>query len=568
MQKIKIPTAQELKDSQTPAAIAFMIYRFLRSCPDAELSKNNGRSEEDVVFFNSLMTNLFKIKDIDGFYELREQLFKSHLIGLEDTSEKNVEKIFSIATGEHLDVYHKATAALGLNTQNWLSEKFIESVYNEARVATGENHNKIAAETIEEETTEEQKKRWSEKERKDYEQMRRTEKLIHHESPESWHLIKQMSRSLVKEQKASPEEWADFERKEIEFTHRFGLKGLRFPYAMTLKDRSEGLDEMTTNFEKISKALDMPDSFIGFKERLPLFYGGAIEGSLGTYSPITHTLFILKDMGDRATAHEWFHALDYELARQATTNATRAIKGNSISFSEPRRLATFGKLKECQSAMVDLMEGVNRGFSKDPIINAEEYTRPGGMFWKTLQQVYAKEVFKHIPPENKENALVRFNTFCKKFHNNEIKADEFTAYIKDEYSNGLSLTNPKSKETLLTAFEAEINVMSKLYQSLKEDPDLLKNERTSFFNWFCEQLDDHNDRRYYTIPTEMIARMGEQFVFDKLGVSIQEYKTPQYVLDFEKEKIQSHFSDWVASAKEFLDIDRDLKMTQKIKTRP
>ena len=110
--------------------------------------------------------------------------------------------------------------------------------------------------------------------------------------------------------------------------------------------------------------------------------------------------------------------------------------------------------------------------------------------------------------------------------------------------------------------------MSKLYQSLKEDPDLLKNERTSFFNWFCEQLDDHNDRRYYTIPTEMIARMGEQFVFDKLGVSIQEYKTPQYVLDFEKEKIQSHFSDWVASAKEFLDIDRDLKMTQKIKTRP
>ena len=76
----------------------------------------------------------------------------------------------------------------------------------------------------------------------------------------------------------------------------------------------------------------------------------------------------------------------------------------------------------------------------------------------------------------------------------------------------------------------------------------IKDEKSSFMMWFAERLDYKAGRQYYTIPTEIIARLGEQYVFDKIGQPLKEHITPQYALGFEKEKIMEHFGAWVKEA--------------------
>ena len=208
---------------------------------------------------------------------------------------------------------------------------------------------------------------------------------------------------------------------------------------------------------------------------------------------------------------------------------------------------------------------IEKMYEKFGIKAYEKFLNPkGGVFWELLQKVYAKELLTWVPQENREAAIKRFNYACKNFHTKEFSPQQFSAYVGEEYDNALAISQPETRKMLLTSFKSEIEILAGLYVVLTEDPQAIKDEKSSFMMWFAERLDYKAGRQYYTIPTEIIARLGEQYVFDKIGQPLKEHITPQYALGFEKEKIMEHFGAWVKEAVAFLKHDvRPVQALQK-----
>jgi hypothetical protein len=558
--KHQLPSVEQLKSEQCSAAIALMLHKVYAMLPDAQLQANGEVYRPQARYLDKLVEKLVKVRTLEQFKAWGDFMLRG--TG-EFESDKTLEEqlngeLFGSSAG--LKKYTKIIDWLGLDlADSWGLAQSIERQHANAKIQTGSSANKVFAELIEEDEKKEKKagtaKVRTAEEKKEIRAQKRLMTLMLHDNPEAWHAVKRQSRAVERAKETRTDaEWAMFREEEKAFVERFGLKGLRFPYMMNLKTRQEGLRDMAVNLEKVAKAMDMPEHHMGFKARMGLFYGGAAHGSLGTYTYLTHTLYILKGMGDRATAHEWFHALDYDLVHQS--GSIGMSMGNAPSFSEPHRVAAYGTLKPAQEAMIELMDGLNKGFSKGPALTADDYIKEDGVFWTTLHDVYAKEIFKWVPAENMENALARYNLACSRFESKEWSADRFAKYIGEEYDNGMALTEPKQRELLLTSFKSEIRILSGLYLELKENPDYFKEKKTSFALWFAEQLDNQSGRLYYTIPTELIARMGEQFVFNTLGEPLQEHNTPQYVMPFEQEKALGLFGEFLNQAKKTLEVEK------------
>jgi hypothetical protein len=570
--RIRLPSVDTLKAEKCPAALALMMHEMYALLPDVQLNADGKRDSKQEKYLERLARRLSKVRTFDDFKKVGELLLR----GVPDSfdEDKPLKEQFTrdvLNTPQGVSKYRKLVDWLGLELPNWGDEDFLKYKYVNARVQTGESAEKVQWELMQEEEAKElaagkKPRKMSDEDREKEEEQKRIMSMYLHDTPEAWHTVKRMARKLanVAKEEITDEEWSAFEKEEEAFVSRFGLKGLRFPYAMGLKSRKEGLADVTSNLEKVAKALDMPDSYVGFRGRMPVYYGGAVSGSLGTYTYLTHTLYLLKDMGDRATAHEWFHALDYDLAYQ-TGNAAMNSLGGAPSFSEPHLVAAFGDMKKVQHAMIALLDGVNHGFNGGKPVDADAFTDSKGIFWQTIQGVYAKELFRWVPEENRANSIQRFNYACKQFHTKEMTPDQFTRYVGTEYENALALAMPETKDLMLTSFKDEVRILSGLYRELKDNPQYFDGERASFMKWFAEQLDTKAGKEYYTIPTELIARMGEQYVFDRLESPLREHKTPQYALGFEKDKIQERFSAWVNEAKMFLAHDMNAVARPKAK---
>lgn len=561
MKRIQLPSVDELKKAKCPAAIGLMMYQMYALIPDVPVAATEGdkeKVEKRRKHMDDVVSRLVKARSIEGFIDVGRFMLKG--TGLFDKKKRD-EELFDyeeLRRPEGMDKYRDLVDWFGLELCSWASADFLKAKHREARAKTGESMEKLTWEFVKEDEEKAKKegkaRTLTDEEKKKEEEVAKKMEMYLHDRPEAWHPLKRISRKLdirkANDAKDTDEDWAKFAEEQQKFVARFGLKYIRFPYVMGLEDRKKGLIDMEDNLQKIAIALEMPEHYIGFRGRMPVYYGGAVSGSLGTYTHLTHTLYVLKDMGDRATAHEWFHALDFDLAFQTGTAAMNS--GNAPSFSEPHLLAAYDKMKPVQQAMIAFLDGVQGGFNGGEPVNAKDFVADDGIFWTVLSDVYATELFRWVPVENKDRAVQRFNYACKQLQEGVFKPERFTEYVSSEYSNGLSLTEPEMKDMMLTSFKDEIRILSGLYQELKEDPEYFKGERSSFTKWFAEQLDNRSGRPYYTIPTEIVARMGEQYVFDKIGAPLKEHKTPQYAMDFERAKIQERFAAWLNEAKVFL----------------
>jgi hypothetical protein len=571
--KHTLPSVDQLKQEKCPAAIALMMHNMYALLPDAMMEVDGQKNPERVKYINELAKRLAEVRSFEGFKALGEFMMLETGLFDRETPLKEQFKQAEMQRPEFARKYGKLIDILGLDLPTWGDEDALKAMWLNARVATGENGEKIQWELIKEEMEkakeEGRERKMTEEEQKVMAQQQKYADMALHGNTEVWHPVKKIARRLKEindlHAKTTDVEWAAFEQEERVFVERFGLKGVRFPYAMSLENRREGMQDIAVNFAKIAKAMEIEEELIGFKGRMPVFYGGASSGSLGTYTYLSHTLYVLKGMGERATAHEWFHALDYDLSYR-TGNSSFQSLGGAPSFSEPHLVSTFGDMKRVQEAMKSLMDGVKYGFNGGEPIQSEQYLANDGIFWTTLRQVYAKELFKWIPKENVPMAAQRFNLACQNLYNKEWSAGKFTQYMHSEYQNALALTEPATKERLLTDFDSEVRILSGLYDKLRENPAFFQGERSSFLNWFCAQMDDKNGRQYYTTPTEFIARLGEQYVFDKLGEPLKEHAAPQYVLPFEKEKIQSRFGTFIEEAAAFM--RKNYAMTNKQALKP
>lgn len=563
-----IPSVEQLKSENCPAPVALMLYQMYALIPDAQMNADGEKSQIQTKYLNDLVEGLSKVRSLKDFEDLGEKMIRELNIFDEN---KTLEEQFDsreIKKPAGVQKYKKVVDWLGLELPEWASKDFLRSKHAQARIQTGETEEKVYADLLEEDEKNGSSRKMSEEEKELLKDQKKKRDLALHASPEAWYAVKGFYRKLEQDKvPATDEQWKEFEQNERDFVKKFGLKGVRFPYSMSLEDRKFGLEDMDVNLEKVAKALDMPTQYMGFRGRMPLYYGGAVSGSLGTYTYLTHTLYLLPEMGARATAHEWFHGLDYDLAYQ-TGNAAMNTMGSAPSFSEPHLVSAFGEMKQVQQAMVSLLDGLNYGFQGGKPVNAEKFLADDGYFWDTIQNVYAKELFRWVPEENLERTITRFNYNSQQFAKGELGPDEFTQNIVSEYSNAMAITHPKSKDLLLTAFGDEIRILSGVYNAVKEDKEYFDDEKASFMKFFCEYLDERAGRQYYTIPTEMIARLGEQYVFDQLGEPLAEHKTPQYAMPFEKEKIMERFDSFVQKAKLFLEHDFEVEQKPKSTVKP
>lgn len=555
-----IPSIEQLRSENCPAPIALMMYQMYALIPDTQMNADGKKDENQQKYLDNLVEKLGQVRSLEGFKDLGEFMIRELHVFDEDKTLKEQFDSRELRKPSGVQKYRKVVDWLGLELPDWQNPDFLRGKHAQARIQTGETQEKVHLDLLEEdEKSSTNKRTMDEEELKILEEQKRVRDLSFHASPEAWYAVKSFYRKLHQDSTVSTEkDWKSFENEEAAFVKKFGLKGVRFPYSMGLNERKFGLEDMEVNLDKVAKALDMPTQYMGFRERMPLYYGGAISGSLGTYTYLTHTLYLLPEMGARATAHEWFHGLDYDLSYQ-TGLASMNSMGDAPSFSEPHRVAAFGEMKEVQQAMVSLLDGLNYGFQGGKPVNAERFLADDGIFWDTIKNVYAKELFRWVPEENLENAITRFNYNSQQFAKGELSPDEFTQNIVSEYSNAMAITHPKSKDLLLSAFGDEVRILSGVYTALKEDPEYFDDEKSSFMKFFCEYLDDRAGRQYYTIPTEMIARLGEQYVFEKLEAPLAEHKTPQYAMPFEKEKILERFDSFVQKAKLFLEHDIGLE---------
>lgn len=559
-----IPSVEQLKKENCPAAVALMMYQMYALIPDTQMNADGKKDLGQKEYLDNLVEKLGKVRSLDDFKSLGEFMIRElHIFDENKTLEEQFDSR-EIKKPAGVQKYRKLVDWLGLELPEWGNPDFLRAKYAQARVQTGETQERVHFDLLEEdESSEKNVRKMDEEEKKIAAEQKRIRDLSFHASPEAWYGVKSFYRKLHQNATdSSVEDWASFTQEEASFVKKFGLKGVRFPYCMSLEERQFGLKDMDINLEKVAEALEMPTQYMGFRGRMPLYYGGAVSGSLGTYTYLTHTLYLLPEMGARATAHEWFHGLDYDLSYQTGLASMNSL-GSAPSFSEPHKVSAFGEMKEVQQAMISLLDGLNYGFQGGKPVNAERFLADDGIFWDTIKNVYAKELFRWVPEENLENAITRFNYNSQQFAKGELSPDEFSQNIVSEYSNAMAITHPKSKDLLLSAFGDEVRILSGIYTALKEDPEYFDDEKSSFMKFFCEYLDERSGRQYYTIPTEMIARLGEQYVFDKLNSPLAEHKTPQYAMPFEKEKIMERFDSFVQKAKLFL--EHDFELEEKIK---
>lgn len=569
--KRKIPSVEQLKSENCPAAVALLMYEAYKSIPDVQLNSDGQRNEDQLFYIDNLVKRLSSVRTFEDLNNFRRYMF-AEIPGLVNKDEGIEEQFKSIVESKDMVSTKKLGIMyewLGFNLTGWIEEDAFKGMIRAARANTGESLEKLSWEKNKEYEAEgggdprynvlsEEEKKFQDEEK------RRMEMRFSQKSYEIWHQVKVRERELKQTKEKNESDWKELEQEELLFINKFGLKGVRFPYAMSLEKRKKGLEELAVNLEQIAKTLNMPETNIGFRGRLPIFYGGAAFGSLGTYTYLTHTLYILEGMSKRATTHEWFHALDYDLSYQSGISSMSIIR-DAPSFSKPNSISSFVETKEARNAMIELLDYINNGEKYGSVpVDADEFIKQDGIFWKTLKDVYIKEMFRLMPEENKQNAVKRCNFHCTKFFSGEISPDEFTDYFEAEHKNSLSLT--KEEEKMFVSYAHEIRILSGLYLELKENPTFFKNEREkgSFFKWFAHQLDYKIGKDYYTIPTEMFARLGEQYVFDRLEVPMRDHKSPQYLLPFEKEKVQVLFENFVNEARHFLDNDA----TQNKRARP
>lgn len=96
----------------------------------------------------------------------------------------------------------------------------------------------------------------------------------------------------------------------------FHFKGVEFGNWTSQKDRQYSLDYAFDALKDLGIALDIEDLDIAFDGKLSLAFGSRGRSAASAhFEPMRQVINLTKMHGAGSTAHEWFHSLDYFLAR-------------------------------------------------------------------------------------------------------------------------------------------------------------------------------------------------------------------------------------------------------------
>lgn len=126
------------------------------------------------------------------------------------------------------------------------------------------------------------------------------------------------------------------------FQDTFGFRGVEFGNWMRQdtgsKERQEVLNNAYDGLRDLAEILGVPDKAMSLNGDLALAFGArgqGLQGARAHYEPEYGVINLTKMSGAGTLAHEWFHAFDHYLARQAgKAPAERVSKGGNLVYPD------------------------------------------------------------------------------------------------------------------------------------------------------------------------------------------------------------------------------------------
>lgn len=151
----------------------------------------------------------------------------------------------------------------------------------------------------------------------------------------------------------------------------YAFRGVEFGNWTSQKDRQFSLDYAFDALKDLGYALGVEDTDLAFDGKLALAFGSRGRSSASAhFEPMRQVINLTKMHGAGCTAHEWFHALDYFLARKYGVDDTQLASESKQQDGLPesfRRLILALK-QDADGNKTDYLRGSlrwDRNFRKD-----------------------------------------------------------------------------------------------------------------------------------------------------------------------------------------------------------
>lgn len=192
----------------------------------------------------------------------------------------------------------------------------------------------------------------------------------------------------------------------FEVVERYGLHSLEFGNWVTQEERYQALYAIGVSLEDLADVLRVARKKIGLHKHLSISFGARGRGgrAAATYHPSIHHINLTKPHGEGSLAHEYGHALDYELGQRTGEPPSG---GNSTSFSIYR-----GKTGGAPADLMEQFFEILYYDGKEKPTDFALYLSGLTDYWKQRNEVWARSFEKGIYLLMKDAGIK--NTFLAK----------------------------------------------------------------------------------------------------------------------------------------------------------
>lgn len=274
-----------------------------------------------------------------------------------------------------------------------------------------------------------------------------------------------------------------------EFRSRFGFIGVQFGEWLPDKERQVVLNMGYDALMDMADLLGLQPEAISLNGTLAAAFGARGKGNAAAeYDPVYHIFNLTRLKGAGCIVHEWMHALDYYLARGTEVQIEEGIPAASGGFRKltadqiERLLAHRGSV--IAAACVDMIAALERR----PLRASEKV------------EELRKEIDGHLKHAARLDRERQYLEEREPLVGNERKrAKELPTWI----NNTATLIMRKTEQ--IEALEAM-------------KPNEIVGTCKSEYLIRAEELDGkRSGEPYYTLPTELLARAFESYLFDRLN---------------------------------------------------
>lgn len=197
------------------------------------------------------------------------------------------------------------------------------------------------------------------------------------------------------------------------------FRGVEFGNWLSQDDRKANMDMAAEAFLDLANVLGIDPSSISFEGRLAIGFGSRGRGSaLAHYEPELEVINLTKLKGAGSLAHEWFHGLDDQIAKQSD------IYGKLASQTH----CSFAVDKLVETMMYDDSYRKTEFYKGSQLFDAI-YSKSGNGYWASSCEMAARAFACYVTDKLEESGLV--NDYLSG-HSECCRCEDFAAVPQGE----------------------------------------------------------------------------------------------------------------------------------------